>query len=380
MEWFIYNRTPAYDAIIKAAEARGERQSEESVEPVAPSSADRTSDDSLKQADSAAPCNQDPQPGIDEPSFLLHLLPIQVVSKKGAIVLGNTNTPSLVVAQFVQADMAIDAAESRSKFDLYKMIYNCVFTRPTVQIKTNIDFKESLLARASHVVEKADVKVTKYPAYEVPDNSRTVQSMWRTVRDLIPFFQESTESLARPPTPKSEQNGNEVPWSGLPRYSNHLAEDASTAAEAETDPTLQPTDVTEYAKVTTILDSAELQLIFYYDEPGRVPPMHQQLPSDEEHIGNGDMSPEWGMDIEVSGATISYGPWADRQRVSLQEMFFPGSYEDAKLESPLKVGDQRIYAYFKLLVEFKDNATFKVPTKEKSKVFSLELLIAGLEI
>jgi hypothetical protein len=161
---------------------------------------------------------------------------------------------------------------------------------------------------------------------------------------------------------------NEKHWTGLPRYANPAAEDSSGVEEAEIDPLLQPTDVTEYAKVTTILDAAELQLIFYYDEPGRVPPLHKQLPSDEEHIGNGDLSPEWGMDIEVSGATISYGPWADRQRACLQEMFFPGSYEDAKVASTLKVGEQRVYAYFKLQVEFKDSVTFKVPTKEKSKV------------
>ena len=70
----------------------------------------------------------------------------------------------------------------------------------------------------------------------------------------------------------------------------------------------------------------------------------------------------------MTGGTISYGPWADRQRGLLQEMFFPGTYEDATLAAPLKVGDQRVYAYFKVLVEFKDSVIFKIPTKEKSKV------------
>ena len=197
-----------------------------------------------------------------------------------------------------------------------------------------------------------------------------MQSLWRTVRDLIPFFQESTESLARPPTPPSDSNTKEEQrWSGLPRYSAHYENDTSGNVESEIDPLLEQTDVTEYAKVTTILDSAELQLSFYYDEPGRVPPIQKQLRSDETHIGNGDLSPEWGMDIEITGGTISYGPWADRQRGVLQEMFFPGIYEDASLAAPLKVGDQRVYAYFKVLVEFKDSVIFKIPTKENSKVF-----------
>jgi hypothetical protein len=197
--------------------------------------------------------------------------------------------------------------------------------------------------------------------------------MWHTVRDLFPFFQESTESIARPPTPRSDSNDKHKPWSGLPRYSTYLGDDASFNEELNTDPPEQQTDVTEYAKVTAILDSTEMQLSFYYDEPGRVPPIREQLPTDEVHIGNGDLSPEWGLDIEVSGGTISYGPWADRQRRILQEMFFPGTYEDAHLEAPLEVGDRRVYAYFKVLVELKDNVIVKIPTKEKSKVNPLTL-------
>src|SRR5579862_6816431 len=191
--------------------------------------------------------------------------------------------------------------------------------------------------------------------------------MWRTVRDLIPFFQESTESLAQPQSPaRPNSNGkDEKPWTGLPRFSTNMDDDNTGVGDS--DPLLQPTDVTEYAKVTTILDATELQLKFYYDEPGSVPPLAQQLPTDEENIGNGDLSPEWGMDIEVTGATITYGPWADRQRGFLQEMFFPGVYEDATITPRLSPGDQRVYAYFKLLVEFMDVVTFKIPTKEKSK-------------
>lgn len=169
VEWFIYNRTPAYDAIVTAAEGRnadglnhvngglGRSETERS-------SADQSGNASLKQhdSDSSMPMNRTGEGESDEPSSFLHMLPIQVICKKGAIILGNTNTPSIMVAQFVQADLSIDAAESRSKFDLYKMIYNCHFTRPTIQMKMNIDYNESLLARASHVVEKAEAKVPRY--------------------------------------------------------------------------------------------------------------------------------------------------------------------------------------------------------------------------
>ena len=166
-EWFIYNRTPAYDAIIVAMEGKPkERASQENsgfgVSETKRSSAERTSYISTKRQDSEMPTPKAyKKEDFDEPSAILHLLPVQVVCQKGAIILGNTNTPSIVVAQFVHADLSVDAAESRSKFDLYKMVYNCNFIRPTIQIKTNIDYKESLLARASHV-EKAEAKVPTY--------------------------------------------------------------------------------------------------------------------------------------------------------------------------------------------------------------------------
>jgi hypothetical protein len=193
--------------------------------------------------------------------------------------------------------------------------------------------------------------------------------MWRTVLELIPLFQESSESLARPPTPRPQtRDTDDQAWTGLPRYSTHVDDEDLRADSAHMDPLLQQSDVTEYAKITTVLDSSELQLCFYYDEPGFVPPTQNQLPRDETHLGNGDLSPEWGMDIEVTGGTVTYGPWADRQRSILQEMFFPSTHENAQLGSPLKVGDRRIYAYFKVLLEFKDDVTLKIPTREKSKV------------
>jgi len=170
VEWFIYNRTPAYDAIVAAAEEKNNpREPAESGTfgrsntfrtSVDAASGEDASDTSLKQKASAFSNSkrQVIEEETDSAPFLLHLLPIQITCKKGAISLGNTATPSIVVAQFAQANVSVDAAESRSKFDLYKMVYDCQFIRPTVQIKMNIDYKEPLLTRATRVVEKTTVK------------------------------------------------------------------------------------------------------------------------------------------------------------------------------------------------------------------------------
>lgn len=34
-------------------------------------------------------------------------------------------------------------------------------------------------------------------------------------------------------------------------------------------------------------------------------------------IGNGDLAPEWGVDLAIHGGLVNYGPWADRQRSAL---------------------------------------------------------------
>ena len=73
----------------------------------------------------------------------------------------------------------------------------------------------------------------------------------------------------------------------------------------------------EYAKVTTILDTPELEAVYCVDVPGIVPD-HTHHPGvsgpDIVDIGNGGLPPEWKVDIRLSGASVWYGPWADRQR------------------------------------------------------------------
>jgi len=176
VEWFIYNRTPAYDAVLAAAEGRNNPTPPQNGDGLGRTttnrtSAERPSDDSLKQQESeSSPINVDLEAQSSETtSLFLHVLPIQVLCRKGAIILGNTALPTIVVAQFASADLSIDAAESRSKFDLYKMVYDVTFVRPTIQFKMNIDYKENLLARASNVVEKAEA-VPTYVLYVVALN------------------------------------------------------------------------------------------------------------------------------------------------------------------------------------------------------------------
>jgi hypothetical protein len=73
----------------------------------------------------------------------------------------------------------------------------------------------------------------------------------------------------------------------------------------------------EYAIERRILEAPVLGLSYYADAVGEVPveadgPKGMGLESYD--IGNGDLPPEWGIDLVIRNGVIRYGPWADRQR------------------------------------------------------------------
>jgi hypothetical protein len=73
----------------------------------------------------------------------------------------------------------------------------------------------------------------------------------------------------------------------------------------------------EYAIERRILEAPTLELTYYTDSVGEVPSVSDQvdgIQTESMDIGNGDLSPEWGVDMVITGGFFRYGPWADRQR------------------------------------------------------------------
>jgi hypothetical protein len=107
------------------------------------------------------------------------------------------------------------------------------------------------------------------------------------------------ESSTRKPLSKKDD------WAGLPRYQS------TTEGPG-------PSHRVEYAKVTTLLTSPELEMTYYCDTVGVVPEVPRVVTGfaglETCDIGNGDLSPEWGVDLVIKGGIITYGPWTDRQR------------------------------------------------------------------
>lgn len=129
----------------------------------------------------------------------------------------------------------------------------------------------------------------------------------------------------------------------------------------------------EYAKEPKILEAPMLELLYYADSVGEVPrdperEDHPRLSEDPFDIGNGDLPPEWGVDIGIRGGVLRYGPWTDRQRAILQQAFFPPSFTDATPVTPLRPGEPRRWTCMKILVELRDGVMLQIPFREPSKV------------
>lgn len=156
-------------------------------------------------------------------------------------------------------------------------------------------------------------------------------------------------------------------WHGLERY-REAVEDVHDLSASRWGPDKQ------YAKVSTVYDNGEsIDLTYYADVAGYVPEVAQQgrptlvASTEKPDIGNGDLSPEWGVDIRLNGGTLTYGPWSDRQRIAVQNAFFPPAYFNTDPTPYLQPGDRRLHAALKIFVDFGETITLRLPTRESSK-------------
>ena len=124
----------------------------------------------------------------------------------------------------------------------------------------------------------------------------------------------------------------------------------------------------EYATVTKVLDCESAALCLYWDVVGKVP-TDGPAPKEggKERNGEGYLAPEFGIDLSFDGGTVQYGPWADRQRIHLQNMFSPKIYKTAKPAEPLLPGDDRAYTEMKVFVELSSSTILNIPVREASK-------------
>ncbi|KAF2817037.1 uncharacterized protein BDZ99DRAFT_564845 [Mytilinidion resinicola] len=387
VEVFMYNRSSGYDGIVEAilrnqddgsdgsASSNFERSrsgasanqkhkhevnlvnrikkthTSESTEPDAPGNSDEAHANTVQ-------CKKEELPAF------LRLLPVHIDCNKGAIVIGNEFTPAVITAQFEKASGDFDAAAS-GPLDMYQQLFSFQFTHPVVHMRPNPDFKRSQLDSAVQLKKDAE---GEEPISKEAQKSKVFWSRrrpWHTLWSMHSLFSRSSDSIERPSTRHAKKKmqppmpPDSKPWKGLARYLDDSQLDEHDEWEA-----------IEYAKTSLVLDCPCINVSFYWDVPGRVSSGlddgSSTLPFRKGDI-NGTIPPEYGLDIEIFGGTINYGPWTDRHRAIFQSVFFPASYVDAVPSSLLKPGELRVFTVFKVYLSIEKDTLLRIPLREPSK-------------
>jgi len=311
-----------------------------------------------------------------EPPAFLRLLPIWVEVSKGAAILGNENTKSIISAKFGSATGEFDASKA-SSLDLFKILMSFDVVKPYIQMKPNVDYKISQLDEAI-VMEKEAAAATS-TGYDIDDTvksstfrnrrHRSASSMLSTLGRLTGRYGQSSESIAVHPNgrPGGVEGGSaNIPllnyerWQGLSRYLEDDKPDETNEWDA-----------VEYAKSSVIADLEGLSVKFFWDIPGVVlqqksRPTQEDAKAFSEDI-NGTAPPEYGLSMAVRGGHVNYGPWADRHRVILQQIFFPAPYCDAIPAAKLEPGMERVSTQFSLALTIERDTVLRIPFRESSK-------------
>ncbi|KAG0161032.1 hypothetical protein PDIDSM_8565 [Penicillium digitatum] len=389
LEWFIYNRTPAYDSIL-AGFGYSTKNVDPDEENSKPPGSRRTAEDdnasnvfdfedtsghrpSMKPMSErsmnegggdASQSTTIRESELSDPvSNMLQLLPMKLDCRKGAIVMGNEHTRSVLTTTFDTGTGTIDASNS-GPLDLYRQVFSFQLNNPVIQMRPNPDFKQnqSVTAKDLGAVQENESGSKKKPQ-NIFDYQFQRRRVWHSIQDLVPYFQTSVESFHidgrhTSSMPRSQAEFPEVRWAGLSRYLDEGIEDEHEKWNA-----------VEYGRFSTIVESPSLNIAYFWDIPGRViiqPTATVQSQTTNSNINHAP-SPEWGIDIKIDGGTINYGPWADRERVGLQNIFFPNFYRSAEPTEQLAPGVLRQSTAFRLRVEINKQLTLRIPTREASK-------------
>ena len=406
LEWFVYNRSPAYDsvlaALLKSEEVDGQLHGNDGEEKFKNGSHEVHGSGGVQSYRSKSPASAGQYASFDEkhersripttptslnaedqdsttlqatdlavPTFL-NMLPIGIECGKGAMAMGNEHTRCILVVKFNSANGRIDASSS-SPQDRFKQEFVFDFEQPVVQLKPNNDFKESQQSAGSKAaMDNRANSGRKGDKSWILRLKRYQKQTLHEIQHSLPFLGRSVEYFVGLSSPNDDQRTfsnvqqraiDQSRWLGLSRYLDDDADDGHVEQERW--------KAIEYGQVETIIDCKSIGMSFFWDVPGPVLPVAKEGWDDfyrgHEKDVNGSQPPEWGLNLRVGGGVVNYGPWADRQRVDLQTVFFPSSFAHASTARPLKPGQLRVSTKFKILITFDDQVVLRVYTREESK-------------
>lgn len=300
VEAFVYNRTPAYDAIVErmkkheneAGAVKGASHGHEDFEgeqglrarlknlariPTKDSSAKGTPSDNGHSSSGKfrkprmrltvsgyppitheLPAQVKPvkPPPSDSINWFREALPLELRVVTGSIVLGNDATPTLLIGDFKRAEGILETSQSRSLLDLYKMAVELKFHGANVLTRTNVDYSGPLLAHGKKVYD--ELLKQQADLANKPPSTISIFSGFHLLSRQFPFLYDPKFSTAPVPGLPTDKL-----WKGLARY--RLPEDDATQS-----PRKEGGDEREYAKATNLLETPELTLTYYADIPGKL--------------------------------------------------------------------------------------------------------------
>ncbi|CAK7266785.1 Macrophage colony-stimulating factor 1 receptor [Sporothrix epigloea] len=295
------------------------------------------------------------------PAFL-QLLPIHFTCDRAAVVMGNENTSGILIIKAQVLSGEVDAKRVDTP-DPYRQIFRLHYQKPVVEIRENDDYCEDQSSRAVREKQVAQDTTPPPPRSLFRHYRRTAYSQ---LRNLLPYFRRSVESFTsvdprdQPISATSAHMKGSLQWQGLSRYLDGPDGNEKTRWTG-----------TEYGMLNPILESPEAFLTMYWDSVGKVTASALSgLGNDslrQPNINGNEAAPAWGIALSIRGGSVNYGPWADRKRAELQRVFFPGLSKDAKPARILPVGALRRPTQFKVYVELDEEVTLRVPVREASK-------------
>eukprot|EP00026_Physarum_polycephalum_P007866 Phypoly_transcript_07936.p1 GENE.Phypoly_transcript_07936~~Phypoly_transcript_07936.p1 ORF type:complete len:507 (-),score=47.97 Phypoly_transcript_07936:28-1548(-) len=284
--------------------------------------------------------------------FFYRLFPATSISvKRGCMMVGNPELPTMLVVNYRKGTGLHTTDEPRFQYDYYKQVTTMELINLTVKLVSNPDYSGEEEIVVDQPINSEDFRTYAFESFKS-------------------FFKDIRFAFIDP------DNDDAYLANDVPRRTKYFSggTDKSSGSSGST-PLRQsrtlphpPQQQHDHGKFETILQSGYVNLTYHCDVQGPVPMAADHQPF------NSLTAPQWGVDIVCNAATIVYGPWANRQRESIQSFFFPKDYEDMKIHVPL-AGQPRQYASFNLNITFNRDTTFRIPFRELSK----DVLVAPAE-
>ncbi|KXN92475.1 Protein CSF1 [Leucoagaricus sp. SymC.cos] len=278
-EWFLYNRTTAYENIISQLDESLNRNISRSTD------RNRAQLESTLSRGQSSPKRTLRIPARIQQAFSWfkkqlpvldpkELLPLGIHVSKGAITCGNLSTPSLLVAEFGVCQGTFGITQAKSKCDLYKQVLALKFRNAVIHLADNEQYVDPM----STLGELLHDRVDQYPTLRDASSYlsfRSFRRLWRQL-SLYPLTFKYSRNRQR------QRNFKASSTRTRSKRAKSVDEETPVGADFST---------LEYAIERKVLETSLLELTYLVDVVGYVPLPEEQLHPDE--FGNGDVSPDW---------------------------------------------------------------------------------------